>query len=1095
MQGSQVLYYRNLLIPITPETISKMNYFFRTLFALTLLAATPVIAQDNLVSETDYSALKLRNVGPAFTSGRIADIAMHPEDDNVWYIAVGSGGVWKTVNAGTTWESLFDGQGSYSIGALTLDPRNPHTVWVGTGENVGGRHVGYGDGIYRSDDGGKNWKNMGLKESMHISRIIVHPDNSEVIWVAAQGPLWNSGGERGLYMSTDGGESWERTLGDDEWVGVTDLIMDPRDPAVLYAATWQRHRNVAAYMGGGPGSGIHKSTDGGQTWMPLTQGIPTSNLGKIGLAISPQNPDVIYAAIELDVRTGGVFMSPDRGASWEKMSDTVSGATGPHYYQELYASPHKEGTIYLMDVRVQVSHDHGRTFYRMSGSDKHVDNHDIAFRMDDPDYILMGTDGGLFQTFDGTKSWHFISNLPVTQYYKVAVDDMEPFYRIFGGTQDNGSHGGPSRTDNRHGIRNADWFKTLGGDGHQSATEPGNPNILYAQSQQGRLHRVDLVTGEQTLIQPQAGAGEKHERYNWDAPILVSPHAPATLYFGSYRVWKSTNRGNSWSAISEDLTRDQERIELPIMGRVQSYDNPWDMYAMSIYNTITSLAESPLEAGLLYAGTDDGLIQVTEDDGQTWRTIEVGSIRGIPSTAFVNNLYADLHDADVVYAALDNHKFGDLSPYLIKSTDRGRSWKSIAGNLPDRTLIWRIVQDHVNPNLFFSATEFGIYFTVDGGNHWMQVKSDATISFRDIVIQKRENDVVAASFGRGFFVLDDYTPLRDMNEELLSQDAHLFTPRVAKLYVERDVAGGAQGTSYFAAPNPPFGATFTYYLREGSKTLKQARTEREKEIESDKDIPFPGWDALDAELNEVEDKVFVVIRDEANQVVGRVSGGTSKGMHRITWNLRYPSVSVLTPGNAGNNSSQYLATPGTYSATLVRVSGGVESVLSGPVTFEIEPLYEPVLAGKNSSEINAYRARAASLMQRASMLSGSLSDHIEMIETMETAHLRAPNPSDDLTAELHAARTSLLEIRHNLSGYESKNAPGERNAPTLMSRLFVGQSGLRNTYGPTELHEQSMDVGEAQLAELESALISFEQEVLPALGSALEATGAPPIRK
>jgi len=1072
-----------------------MTYLLRALTLVGFLITVPVFAQDNLLHETDYSALKLRNVGPAFTSGRIADIAMHPDDDNVWYVAVGSGGVWKTVNAGTTWKSLFDNQGSYSIGAITLDPRNPHTVWVGTGENVGGRHVGYGDGIYRSDDGGDTWKNMGLKESRHISRIIVHPDNGDVIWVAAQGPLWNSGGERGLYLSTDGGKSWEHTLGDSEWVGVTDIVIDPRDPSVLYAATWQRHRNVAAYMGGGPGTGLHKSVDGGRTWTALTQGIPKSNLGKIGLAISPQNPDIIYAAIELDIRTGGIFMSSDRGVSWEKMSDAVAGATGPHYYQELYASPHREGTIYLMDVRVQVSHDHGRTFYRMRGTDKHVDNHAMGFRMDDPDYILMGTDGGLFQTFDDTKSWDFIGNLPVTQYYKVAVDDHEPFYRIFGGTQDNGSHGGPSRTDNRHGIRNADWFMTLGGDGHQSAVEPGNPNIIYAQSQQGRLHRVDLITGNQTLIQPQAGAGEKNERYNWDAPIVVSPHDPATLYFGSYRVWKSTNRGNSWTAISEDLTLDQERIELPIMGRVQSYDNPWDFYAMSIYNTISSLAESPLEAGLLYVGTDDGLIQVTEDGGQNWRTLEVGDIDGIPSGAFVNNLYADLHNADIVYAALDHHKFGDLSPYLIKSADRGQTWISITGNLPDRTLIWRIVQDHVNPDLLFTATEFGVYFTVDGGNHWTKIASDATISFRDIVIQRRENDVIAASFGRGFFILDDYTPLRLVNEELLSQDGHLFEPRTAKLYVERDVAGGSQGTNYFAAPNPPFGATFTYYLREGSKTLKEARTEREKEIDSEEDIPFPGWDALDAELNEVKDKVFIIVKNEANQVVGRVSGGTSKGMHRATWNLRHLSSGVINPGSTGNDSGPFLATPGTYTANLIRISDGVESVLSGPVSFEVEHLRSLPLEGKTPDEINAYRTRIASLMQRANIFSQSLEDHTELVDAMETAHLRAPNPSDVLTSELHAARTTLLEIKHDLSGYESKKSPGERNAPSLMSRLFVGQSGLRNTYGPTALHEQSLEIAEIQLVELESAISSFKETVLPALTSALEATDAPPIRE
>ena len=742
-----------------------------------LLLVPPLNAQT--VADTDFSALKLRNIGPAFTSGRIADIAIHPNDENVWYVAVGSGGVWLTDNAGTTWESVFDGQGSYSIGAIAIDSRNPHTVWVGTGENVGGRHVGYGDGIYRSDDGGKSWKNMGLKDSEHISRIIIHPDNSDIVWVAAQGPLWSPGGERGLYMSEDGGETWTRTLGDDDWVGVTDVVIDSRDPNRLYAATWQRHRNVAAYMGGGPGSGLHRSEDGGRTWEALKKGIPGSNLGKIGLATSYHNPDHVYAAIELDRKSGGIFMSRDRGESWTKQSDAVSGATGPHYYQELYTTPHAAGTLYLMDVRVQVSMDHGLTFERMRESAKHSDNHAIAFKMSDPNYILMGTDGGLFETYDGTKTWRFAANMPITQYYKVAVDDALPFYNVFGGTQDNGSHGGPSRTEWRMGIRNADWFKTLGADGHQSATEPGNPDILYAEAQQGRLHRIDLLTGEQVLIQPQARAGEKFERYNWDAPIVVSPHEPTTIYFGSYRVWKSTDRGDSWTPVSPDLTRDQERFELPIMGRVQSWDNAWDFNAMSVYNTITSLAESPLQQGLLYAGTDDGIIQISEDDGGSWTRTEVGSIDGIPGTAFVNNLYADLFDADVVYAALDNHKFGDFSPYLIKSSDRGKTWESIAGNLPDRTLIWRVVQDHVNPQLLFAATEFGIYFTTSGGAEWTKVNSDATISFRDITIQRRENDVVAASFGRSFFILDDYTPLRELTPKLLAQEAHLFPARKA----------------------------------------------------------------------------------------------------------------------------------------------------------------------------------------------------------------------------------------------------------------------------------------------------------------------------
>ncbi len=1053
-----------------------------------LLLVPPLNAQT--VADTDFSALKLRNIGPAFTSGRIADIAIHPNDENVWYVAVGSGGVWLTDNAGTTWESVFDGQGSYSIGAIAIDSRNPHTVWVGTGENVGGRHVGYGDGIYRSDDGGKSWKNMGLKDSEHISRIIIHPDNSDIVWVAAQGPLWSPGGERGLYMSEDGGETWTRTLGDDDWVGVTDVVIDSRDPNRLYAATWQRHRNVAAYMGGGPGSGLHRSEDGGRTWEALKKGIPGSNLGKIGLATSYHNPDHVYAAIELDRKSGGIFMSRDRGESWTKQSDAVSGATGPHYYQELYTTPHAAGTLYLMDVRVQVSMDHGLTFERMRESAKHSDNHAIAFKMSDPNYILMGTDGGLFETYDGTKTWRFAANMPITQYYKVAVDDALPFYNVFGGTQDNGSHGGPSRTEWRMGIRNADWFKTLGADGHQSATEPGNPDILYAEAQQGRLHRIDLLTGEQVLIQPQARAGEKFERYNWDAPIVVSPHEPTTIYFGSYRVWKSTDRGDSWTPVSPDLTRDQERFELPIMGRVQSWDNAWDFNAMSVYNTITSLAESPLQQGLLYAGTDDGIIQISEDDGGSWTRTEVGSIDGIPGTAFVNNLYADLFDADVVYAALDNHKFGDFSPYLIKSSDRGKTWESIAGNLPDRTLIWRVVQDHINPQLLFAATEFGIYFTTSGGAEWTKVNSDATISFRDITIQRRENDVVAASFGRSFFILDDYTPLRELTPKLLAQEAHLFPARKALLYVPRDVAGGAQGATYYAAPNPEYGATFTYYLKSGAATLKEERRNAEEEA-GDGDIPFPGWDALEAEVNEVSDEVHIVIRDAAGAVANRVKGGTSKGFHRVSWNLTYASKAPITPGQSQGGGNGFLATPGEYSATLIRVADGAESKLGGPITFSVVPLKDKAVEGASPEEIIAFRGEVEALQSRVALFSSGLDAQMDKVAAMQMALTRAENPAGGLAASLHEARNTLLALEMQLRGYKSKSEPGERNAPSVQSHMFVGFSGLRNTYGPTELHRESIAIATAEIGTLEAALGTYVDDVLPGLEAALASSGAP----
>ncbi|MEL7339460.1 MAG: glycosyl hydrolase, partial [Bacteroidota bacterium] len=521
------------------------------------MAVTLSLGQEGPMKASTFKGLQMRNVGPAFTSGRIADIAFHPDNQNIWYVAVGSGGVWKTKNAGITWTPIFDDQPSYSIGCVAIDPSNPHTVWVGTGENVGGRHVGYGDGIYRSQDNGRSWKKMGLEASEHISKIVIHPNNSDIIWIAVQGPLWSSGGERGLYKTTDGGETWNKVLGEGEWTGVTDIVVDPRNPDRMYAATWDRHRTVAAYLGGGPGSGIHRSLDGGETWEKLMGGLPNVNMGKIGLAISPQNPDRIYAAIELLRTKGGVFMSENRGQTWTKQSDAVAGATGPHYYQELYASPHHEGRLYLVNNSMYVSDDHFKTYRILERDGVHSDSHAMAFRDDDPDYILLGTDGGLYESLDLAQNWRFIDNMPITQYYKLAVDDAEPFYNIYGGTQDNGSHGGPSRTDNMHGIRNADWWKTLFADGHQSAIEPGNPNITYAETQKGGLHRIDQITGEQVLIQPQAGEGENYERYNWDAPILVSAHDPARLYFASARVWRSENRGDSWTSISGDLTRDE----------------------------------------------------------------------------------------------------------------------------------------------------------------------------------------------------------------------------------------------------------------------------------------------------------------------------------------------------------------------------------------------------------------------------------------------------------------------------------------------------------------------------------------------------------
>ena len=1056
------------------------------------------VKTDTLLKEKIFSDIKFRSIGPAMNSGRVADIAIDPENENVWYVAIGSGGVWKTENAGVTWKPIFDDQKSFSIGCVTIDPNNHFVIWVGTGENVGGRHVAFGDGVYKSEDGGKSWKNMGLKASEHISKIVIHPRNSDILWVAAQGPLWSKGGERGLYKSEDGGKTWIKTLGDDEWTGVTDIVIDPRNPDRLYAATWQRHRTVAAYMGGGPGSGIYKSTDGGKTWEKLKKGLPATNMGKIGLAISPQKPDVVYAAIELNRRKGGFYRSADRGESWKKQSDAVGGGTGPHYYQEIWASPHQFDRIYLADVQMQVSDDGGKTFRKMKNTLKHVDNHALAFKKNDPNYLLVGCDGGLYESFDLEQNWRFIANLPTLQFYKVAVDDAEPFYYVYGGTQDNNSLGGPSRTDHAHGISNADWFMTLFADGHQSATEPGNPHIMYAEWQQGNLCRVDRTTGEIVYIKPQPAPGDPPERFNWDSPVLVSPHNPTHLYFASQRVWYSENRGDSWTAISGDLTRNQERIKLPIMGKAQSWDSPWDLFAMSNYNTITSLAASPVKEGLIYAGTDDGLIQVTSDGGKNWTRIEVGTLPGCPVTAFVNDIKADLYDENTVYVALDNHKYGDFKPYLYKSKDRGKSWTSMTGNLPGRGMVWRLVQDHMDPNLFFTGTEFGIFFTIDGGKKWTQLKGGLpVISFRDLAIQKRENDLVGASFGRGFYVLDDYSFLRGVSTEQLEKEATLFTPRKAWWYIPKQVISDNQGASYYTAKNPPFGAVFTYYLKEGYKTIEEARQEREKKLSKEnRDIPFPGWDSLDMEINQLKPMVWVVVKDWDGMVVRKIPGPVSGGFHRISWDLRYPSTRALhlikklpdftkLPGG-------FMAAPGTYTATLYKQIDGEITPLSAPVSFEVVPLHKGYLKGASPEDVAAFWRDLEAFTKSFTATNTVINNAEKRLKAMLVALAQSHSDAGDLYDQLVQLRNSVLDLETRAYGYQSKQEIGEVGNPTVGDRLRVAIMGTTNsTYGPTPVHLENFRIAKEQFDAIRTEVKDIVDKKIPAMEKALEAAGAP----
>ncbi len=1099
--------------------------------------------EENNSINSALNGFKFRSLGPAFMSGRIADIAIDPSNENIWYVAVGSGGTWKTTNAGTTWTPLTDNMPFYSTGCITIDPSNNSSIWLGTGENVGGRHVGIGHGIFNSKDGGKTWKDKGLKKSEHLSKIIIHPENSNIIWVASQGPLWKSGGERGLFKSTDGGNTWKNTLDINEWTGVTDLVINPENPDILYLATWQRHRNVAALMGGGPGTSLYKSIDGGNTWNKINKGLPKSNMGKIGLAISPMNPKVLYAAVELDRRKGAVYKSSNSGGSWEKMSETISGGTGPHYYQELVASPFVFDKIYLMNVRVLVSDNGGKSFYTMTEKRKHSDNHSLTFKKNDPNYMLIGTDGGIYESFDSSKTWKFVGNLPITQYYKLAVDDAVPFYNIYGGTQDNNTQTGPSRTFKRSGIRNGDWEIILGGDGHQPATEPGNPNIVYAQSQQGYLHRIDRSNGEVVNVRPQEGIDEPYERFNWDAPILVSQHNPKRLYFASQRVWKSENRGDSWNPVSSDLTKNQERLELPIMGKMKSFDNAWDVYAMSTYNTITSLAESKTNEDILYAGTDDGIIQFTKDGGKNWTKITVDKLPQTPSSAFVNDIKADLFDEQKAYVALDNHKFGDFKPYLFKTTDGGKTWTSITNGIPDGTLIWRIVQDHINPNLLFLGTEYGVYVSINQGVKWHKFSNGLpTISVRDLTIQKRESDLVLATFGRSFYVLDDYSPLRNITEESINENALLFAPRTTLQFNQIMGDSRSSGTDNYSAKNPTYGATISYYLKEGHISKKSARQKSEMskgvdssimekladegyknaksvieedlkilarktkikkeklkevikklEINRNKDTNFPGWDALDSELLEQKPEVILVIKNSQGKIVDQISGPLKKGLNRVNWNLttKLPTTVKTSASTAHNTSIWTYVEPGTYSISLFKRVENKMTKLAEPENFDIVRIRENTLSNPLADKHKSYYKSIAELTKKLGTYVHLFEKSSKKLVTYQKNLSYLKENRVSITEDVYDLVNTMNSIKKEISGSKARAEIGEKDKLTIYDRLSSAKGGwYLNTYGPTELHMKSFDMATEMFNRLQPKMDDFLVKI-KALGKVMEENGAP----
>jgi photosystem II stability/assembly factor-like uncharacterized protein len=1056
--------------------------------------------KKGLLSANTWKGLELRSIGPAVTSGRIADITVEPGNPSTFLVASASGGVWKTENAGTTFTPIFDGEGSYSIGSVVIDPNNPHVVWVGTGEYNSQRSVSYGDGIYRSEDGGKSWQNMGLKASEHIGKVLVDPRDSKVVYVAAQGPLWSAGGDRGLYKTTDGGKTWKDVLTVSENTGVTDVVMDPRNPDRLVAASYQRRRHVWTVINGGPESAIYRSEDAGATWKKIETGLPKEDMGRIGLAIAPSEPDTVYAVIEAANKAGGLFRSTDRGVTWEKRGPYSTG-TG-QYYARIFVDPGESQRVYAMDTYLHVSDDGGKTFHNLGEESKHVDNHAMWIDPKDTRHLLVGCDGGLYESFDRGASWRFFANLPVTQFYRVALDEASPFYNVYGGTQDNFTLGGPSRTLNVHGIRNSDWFVTVGGDGFQPRVDPKDPNIVYSESQHGALVRFDRKSGDTLYIQPLAGPGEPPLRWNWDSPLIISPHDHKRLYFAAQRIFRSDDQGESWRPVSPDLTRQIDRDKLPVMGRVWPIDAVARGSSTSFYGNIVALAESAKTEGLLYAGTDDGLVQVTEDGGAHWRKIE--KFPGVPDRTYVSRLEPSVRDASTVYAAFDNHKMGDFKPYVLKSSDRGATWTSIAGDLPPRGTVYCLIEDPGDPMLVFAGTEFGLFFTKDGGQHWVRLEGGLpTIAVRDLAFQQRANDLVLATFGRGFYVLDDVTPLRVATEDSLSKEAQLFPVRKAWMYVPETPLGvrgkGFQGGSFYTAANPPFGAVFTYFLRDDLKTLKELRHEREKKLVKEGGTPpFPPPEELRAEDAEPEPALVFTVSDADGNVVRRLTCPGKAGVHRIAWDLRFPPV---TPSDAPKPDPANvfeeppagpLAVPGAYRVSLASRVNGKTTELVGPAAFEAEAVGSSSLPPVDRAALLAFERKTARLQRAALGAASAAKEARKHLADIQKALLETPAADASLASDAQVIDAGLRGALRSLEGDRVLASKNEPTPPSIIDRVeYVVNTQWTSVAAPTKTSRDAYAAAASEFAGELAKLKKILEVDLKGLEARMEKAGAP----
>jgi photosystem II stability/assembly factor-like uncharacterized protein len=993
------------------------------------------------------AGLAFRSIGPGIMGGRIDDFAVVESRPSTFYVATAAGGLWKTVNNGVTLEPVFDDQEVSSIGDVAVAPSDPSILYVGTGEPNNRQSSSWGNGIYKSLDAGKTWLHLGLADTHHIGRVVVHPTNPDVVYVAALGHLWGPSKERGLFRTSDGGKTWVNTKFIDEDTGFVDVAMDPESPQTLYAASYQRRRTPFGYNGGGPGSALWKTTNGGETWTKLTDGLPAEgDVGRIGLAVYRRDPRIVYALVE-HAKQGGIYRSEDKGATWKKMSDTNPR---PSYYSQVHVDPSNDQRVWVLGAPLFLSEDGGRTFRQDVGQKIHGDYHALWIDPADPNHLLAGTDGGVHITYDRARTWDYVNTVPLAQLYEISFDMQRP-YHVCGGLQDNGSWCGPSRTLYQQGISNEDWSRVGGGDGFYNVIDPSDPDVVYTESQDGSVSRFDARTNERRSIRPEPPEGERY-RFNWNSPIVVSRYDSDTVYYGGNRFFASRDRGESWAVVSPDLTGNAERDKMTIFGKAAK-----DMLSRNDgvvhFGTITTMAESPVKAGVVWIGTDDGNVQVSRDGGATWTRLKLPA--GVPAGTYVSRVEPSRSGEGAAYVAFDGHRADDYAPYLFRTDDFGQTWRGLAGDLPKGQAI-HVVREHPrSPSLLFAGTEFGLFVSWNAGGTWTRVRGKLpTVPIFDIQIHPRDNDLILATHGRGVYILDDLGALAQADPGTLDADLRVFDiePATAyRIYAHK----GNTGHKFMAGPNPPEGATITYFLK--------------------------------AKAGEKED-VKIAITDASGAVVREIKGPKEKGINQASWDLRLEPPTAPPPPSGGESffgpPRGPLVSPGTYTA---KVTVGSASATK-PIVVEEDPRIK--VGASERKEWEEAARQGARLWGRADAANRSVTALKKQLADVQDSQKSAP---DDVKAALKALADTVDGLARQLNRQEPlgfAGAPLAEDPDPLMPRargLYLAISGV--TAAPTAQQRASLGRAQKQVDEAVAAVNAVIEKSVPEMNRMLGERG------